>query len=144
MADDIRTRPAPDAIDDGVPATEEAPRGLIETGDDGLGEVPPGDRPRYSVAHGVTAREQLEGASLEQRIREEEPDRVGRGRGEVPPVLFEPGAETGLFDDEGDMIADVDVGFDDTLAPEEAAIHVTRHPGGITDDDSPGYLDDES
>jgi hypothetical protein len=142
--DDVSTRPAPDAIDDGVPATEEVPPELIETGDDGTGEMPPGDQPRWSVARGVTAAEQLAGETLDERLREELPDRVGGGR-RTARQLYEPGGddgEGGLFDDEADLIAEEDAILEDTLAPEEAAMRITRRPGGINNDPDPGYVDE--
>ncbi|MCU1461294.1 MAG: hypothetical protein JWO37_1369 [Acidimicrobiales bacterium] len=145
MADDERpTRPSPDTVDDGVPATEEVPAGLLETGDDGVGEVPPAETPLASTAYGVTASEQLRGETLDDRLREEEPDewRIGRGVRHTPRQLYEPGAEEGFFDDEPELIADEDALLEDTLSAEEAAMRITRRPGGINNDPDPGYIED--
>jgi hypothetical protein len=142
--DDFATRPAPDVVDDGVPAIEEVPPSLVETGDDGLGEIPPGEMPFASTSYGVTAAEQLRGETLDDRLPEEEPDvwRVRGGVRRTPRQLYEPGAEDGFFDDEAALIADEDALLEDTLSADEAAMRITRRPGGINNDPDPGYIEE--
>jgi hypothetical protein len=84
---------------------------------------PPADRP-HAFDVGTTAAEELQGETLRDRLRQEEPE--GR-RGDDPTrvgQLIEPGAEEGLEDDEAEAIGleldDPDV----ALSAEEAAMHI--------------------
>ena len=79
------------------------------------------------------------------RLQRQEPDWAG-GRAEPPRVvqsLREPGADTDLEDQEGDLVGEMDLLIDDTVAAEEAAIHVVEEPPGLNYDADPGYVEDE-
>jgi Family of unknown function (DUF5709) len=98
------------------------------------GWIPP-DRPVAVDRTGVTAREQRDGGSLEERLREEEPEvgeeepELGEGAREEPDpragrlVAPDEGAHA---DEEPDAVAG-DVGVDGGAASaEEAAMHIER------------------
>ena len=55
--------------------------------------------------------------------------------------FLEPGAGGGLGDEEPDALGEVDMGLDDTISPEEAAMQVVDEPPGMNDDPDPGYVD---
>jgi hypothetical protein len=112
--------PSPD--EEGMPDLDPPAPGKAMTGDPQEGLAPPGDRPRASVDHGVTAEEQLEGESLD--------DRIAR---EVPDVTIAPEADPGelvddepVLDDEAELIAER-TSPDESLgrSAEEDAVHVT-------------------
>src|SRR5437868_6623020 len=99
-------RPAPELIEDGVPATEELPPSQLLTGDPLEGELPPLDRPQAAMGWGTTASEQLGPEPMEIRLAREEPE-VGIGEDTDTysgRQVIEPGADGGLEDDEGDVI----------------------------------------
>ena len=133
-------RPAPDIIEDGVPATSEAP-GDVPVGWEAEEEPPPLDVPQGVETWGTTAEEELVGESLALRVKREEPDVNPPPGGEVR--VLEPGAEGGLTDDEPDAVGEVDVEPSDTLSAEESAVRVEDEPAGLTYDRSPGYVDEE-
>jgi hypothetical protein len=143
MDDRDLVRPAPDLADDGIPATEEVRYEVLRTGDPGVGQMPVPDRPWGAEEWGTTDFEQLEGEPLDGRLRRENPDRErltsAGGR------LYEAGADGDerFVDVEADMVGELDLGHDDMLSPEEAAITVRDHAPGGTYDDSPGYLDEK-
>jgi len=142
-------RPAPELSEDGIPATEEIPEEVLLTGDPLEGEIPPLDRPRAVLDWGTTASEQLTEEPLALRLRREVPEVSPNDA--FPDVddddelsdrqFLEPGAESGLFDDEADLVGETDGSFEDTLSAEEAAIRVVREPVGMNYDPDPGYLD---
>jgi len=134
-------RPAPDVIEDGIPATEEVPEELLRTGEVSEGPVPPLDRPQAVDEWGVTPREQELGEPLDVRLRRERPDRFGAPEDDVRQV-FEPGAEY-FVDDEPAVVGEFDALWEDTLSAEEAAVRVVDEPPGVTYDEGPGYLEDE-
>jgi hypothetical protein len=140
-------RPAPELIEDGVPATEELPPSQLLTGDPLEGELPPLDRPRAAMAWGTTASEQLGPEPLDIRLAREEPE-VGIGDVDDTDAyperqIIEPGAEGGIADDEGDVVGEIDAGFEDTLSAEEAAVRVVDEPLGMNYDPDPGYVDEQ-
>jgi hypothetical protein len=139
------TRPAPDEIEPGIPATTDMPR-PIPAGDEDEEQPAPLDHPQGVETWGTTAREEELGEPLAVRVRREQPEDT-RLRGPEGMSLYEPGADGGLFDavadDEADAIGDVDEDREYTLPAEEAAIRIEREPGGLTDDEGPGYLDRE-
>src|SRR3954447_8032257 len=103
-------RPAPELIEDGVPATEELPPSQLLTGDPLEGELPPLDRPQAALGGGTTASEQLGPEPLDIRLAREEPE-VGLDDGTDDGTgaysgrqVIEPGADGGLEDDEGDVV----------------------------------------
>src|SRR4051794_13496190 len=105
-------RPAPELIEDGVPATEELPPSQLLTGDPLEGELPPLDRPQAAMGWGTTASEQLGPEPMDIRLAREEPevgtgtavgDGIGTGDdtdGYTDRQVIEPGAEGGIADDE--------------------------------------------
>ncbi|GAA1909913.1 DUF5709 domain-containing protein [Streptomyces sodiiphilus] len=129
-------------------------KGLDETLDEGYS---PPEKPLGVTRHGITAREQREGESLDERLREEEPDvgvPEGNGIGDQPgmagePVDKEAGTERAgriVAPDEGfpgrtDDVHARDVGIDGGAAgAEEAAVHVIEEePEGF--EEKPGGED---
>jgi hypothetical protein len=140
-------RPAPELSEDGVPAIEEIPASQLLTGDQLEGELPPLDRPQAAMGWGTTASEQLAPEPMDIRVAREEPE-VGLGLGDEEDAyperqLIEAGADGGLEDDEGDVVGEIDAGFEDTLSAEEAAVRVVDEPLGMNYDPDPGYVDDQ-
>ena len=136
-------RPAPEVREDGVPSIEEIPEDVLLTGDPVEGEMPPLDRPQAAKDWGTTASEQLGQEPLDVRVAREVPD-VGAVEGDYPDRHFlEPGADGGLGDDEPDSVGEADVGLEDTLSAEEAAMQVVDEPSGMNYDPDPGYVDYE-
>src|SRR2546421_11917180 len=105
-------RPAPDVIEDGIPATEEVPEELLRPGKVAEGPVPPLDRPQAVDEWGVTPREQELGEPLDVRLRRERPDRFGAPEDDVRQV-FQPGAEY-FVDDEPAEVGEFDALWEDT------------------------------
>ena len=150
-------RPAPELIEDGVPATEELPPSQLLTGDPLEGELPPLDRPQAAMGWGTTASEQLGPEPLGVRLAREEPevglDDIDDDIGAYPErQIIEPGADGGIADDTGDLVGEIDTGdlvgeidagFEDSLSAEEAAMRVVDEPLGMNDDPDPGYVDDQ-
>ena len=133
-------RPAPEVSEDGVPSVEEIPEDVLLTGDPLEGELPPLDRPQAVKGWGTTASEQLQTEPLEGRLAREEPD-VGMAEADADRQFLEPGADSGLGDDESDLVGEADGGLEDTLSAEEAAMRVVDEPPGMNYDPDPGYLD---
>ncbi len=139
-------RPAPEVTEDGIPSIEEIPEEVLLTGDPLEGELPPLDRPQAVKDWGTTASEQLGPEPLEVRLAREVPDvgvaDDGLGEDEYADRQFlEPGADAGLGDDEPDAVGEGDVGMEDTLSAEEAAMQVVDEPPGMNYDPDPGYVD---
>jgi hypothetical protein len=139
-------RPAPDLVEDGVPATEEVPEELLLTGDVGAGEgpSPPLDRPQAVNQWGTTSLEEREGEPLDVRLRREQPDVFERPEEveEDVPQVFQPGAEN-LVDEEPDEVGDLDAVWEDSLSAEELALRIDEEPPGLTYDESPDYIEDD-
>ncbi|HEX2048074.1 MAG TPA: hypothetical protein VHF27_09930 [Acidimicrobiales bacterium] len=136
-------RPAPEVSEDGVPATEEIPEEILLTGDPVEGDMPPLDRPQAVKDWGTTTSEHLGQEPLDVRVAREVPD-VGMAESEYTDrQLLEPGADAALGDDEADSIGEADVGLEDTLSAEEAAVQVVDEPPGMNYDPDPGYVDYE-
>jgi hypothetical protein len=133
-------RPAPDLLTDGVPATEELPPGQLLTGDPVEGEVPPLDHSQGAEDWGTTAAEQRGAEPLAVRARREQPE-ARPVDAELGLQLVPPAADDGLLDDEPDEVGEANAGFEDTLAPEEAAMRVEQEPAGLNYDPDPGYVD---
>jgi hypothetical protein len=139
-ASEALTRPAPDVLEDGVPATEELPGELLRTGEASEGPLPPGDRLLASDEWGTTSAEERRGEPLDRRIAREEPDALVRVD-ECVGHLYQPAAEY-WNDEESTEVGDVDALSEDTCSAEEQAIHIVNEPPGITYDGSPDYLDE--
>ena len=136
-------RPAPEVTTDGVPSMDEIPEDVLLTGDPVEGEMPPLDRPQAVKDWGTTASEQLGQEPLDVRVAREVPD-VGAAESDYTDRQFlEPGADGGLGDDEPDSVGEADVGPEDTLSAEEAAMQVVDEPPGLNYDADPGYVDYE-
>ena len=133
-------RPAPEVTEDGIPAIEEIPEDVLLTGDPLEGELPPLDRPQAVTDWGTTASEQLASEPLEVRLAREEPD-VGLAEMYADRQFLEPGAESGLMDDEADVLGEADAGLEDTLSAEESAMRIVDEPPGMNYDPDPGYID---
>jgi hypothetical protein len=142
MSDPNLPRPAGDVVDDGVPATEEVRDEVLRTGDPGVPDMPMPDRPWGAREWGTTDLEQRSGEPLGRRLAREEPEVEERGAG---GRVLEPGAEEGMFDSEADVVGEADAGRYDSLSAEEAAMSVrdADESLGITDDESPGYLEEK-
>jgi hypothetical protein len=134
-------RPAPEVIEDGIPATEDIPEDVLLTGDPLEGTMPPLDRPQAVTDWGTTAAEQLGEEPLALRVRREEPE-TGLADIHSDRQFLEPGADGGLGDDEADSVGEIDAGMEDTLS-EESAMRVVDEPPGMNYDPDPGYVDDE-
>lgn len=117
-SDELDAGGIPD-LDDSLPQKE-------RTGDAQEGLVPPADRKQ--APDDIYARD-----TLEQRLREEEPDRVTAF--EEAPHLMDPGT-----DDLEDRSALTETGDEGgALSAEESAIHVTDEPEGVVDSDTDSY-----
>jgi hypothetical protein len=79
---------------------------------------------------GTTAEEEVEGASLDQRLAEEWPDRPA-----VDAALSV--VNEGLTDDEDELVGEAVIDRDEFASPEEAALSVRDTPPGATDHDDP-------
>jgi hypothetical protein len=84
------------------------------------------DRPYGAESFGITAEEEEEGESLDQRLSEERPEsRTSDERLAIPDD--EP-------DEEGELVAEGSIERDPFVAPEEAAMRIRkRAPGGVDD-----------
>lgn len=133
------TRPAPDEIEPGVPATTEAPAAEVPPGWEADEQVPPRDEPQAVEEWGTTAREEMLGEPLEVRRRRQVPERRREISNDGVRV-YEPDTDDAFEDQEPDAVGDIGVARDDTLSAEESAMRIDESPPGITDDDSPGYI----
>ena len=82
------------------------------------------DRPYGAESFGITAEEEEEGESLDQRLSEEQPD------SRISDVRLE------IFDDEpdeeGELVGEASIEHDPFVSPEEAAMTIRkRAPGGV-------------
>ncbi|HEX2701478.1 MAG TPA: hypothetical protein VHM89_14860 [Acidimicrobiales bacterium] len=114
------SRPAPDLVEDGIPATSEAPPGLDV--DAVEGEAAPLDHPQGVDQWGTTAAEELLGEPFELRVAHEQPDTIG------------------AFDD---IEIEEALGNEDSLSAEESALRVVDEPPGMSYAPDPGYLSDD-
>jgi hypothetical protein len=139
MADDQRRRAETEGPEDeGIPDLDPALPAKERTGDAQEGQVLPRDHSRATERTGVTGAEQREGASLDERLAEEE-DEQARSR-EQAGRLVEEG--TGLTDQEKDEVADEAEEDQQGLSAEEAAVRVEDDaPGGVDRSDS--YVQEE-
>ena len=135
-------RPAPEVTEDGIPSIEEIPEDVLRTGDPVEGEMPPLDRPQAVKDWGTTASEQLASEPLDVRLAREVPD-VDAADAYADRQFLEPGADSGLADDEADSVGEAEMGLQDTLSAEEAAMQVVDEPPGMNYDADPGYVDFE-
>jgi hypothetical protein len=97
------------------------------------------DRPEGSFEDAATAAGQLEGESIDERIRREQPDRPRRDR---DPDAAGRIVDQDEPDDEAELVGDAAEQEID-LSTEEAAVHVRPNAPGGTDDASDGYLEGE-
>jgi hypothetical protein len=140
-ASEILPQPAPDAVEEGIPATEEVPEELLRTGDVSLGPVPPDEEPQAVDEWGTTAEEERRGEPLDVRLTREYPDRPEVIDDPVRPV-FQPGAEYWV-DEEPAEVGDLDDTWEDIPSPEELALRIEPDPPGLAYDESPGYIEDD-
>jgi hypothetical protein len=73
-------RPSGDAVEDGVPATEEVRDEVLRTGDTGVADMPMPDRPLGADDWGTTEFEERSGEPMDVRLRRERPDGPDRSR----------------------------------------------------------------
>jgi len=85
-------KPEPDSIREGQPDFDDIASGKLATGDPQEGTYPPRDHPIAVHAHGVTAEEQLEGESLDEKLARELPD-FGDPRGPEHRDVIEGGSD---------------------------------------------------
>ena len=98
------------------------------------------DRPEGSFEDATTASGQLDGESIDDRVRREQPDRPNRAR---EPDVAGRIVDEDEPDDEPELVGDVaEQEFD--LSIEEAAVHLRPNAPGGTDDASDGYGEGES
>jgi hypothetical protein len=110
---------------EGTMPVEDNPPGI--SGDNDFeGAMPPGDAPKGAEEFGITAREEQMDEPLAERVRREQPERVG---GADVPVgrLVQPDGGMLDVDTEGTEIA-METEDDGALAAEEAAMHITDSP----------------
>ena len=115
--------------DEGIPDIGRPHPAKSATGDPQEGLILPGESARAAEDTGVTAEEQREGAPLEQRLAEEQP--------ETPPGLrhdagrlFDDGA---VLDEEKDLVAEAAEDELEGRSAEEAAVRIEDEPEGLTD-----------
>jgi hypothetical protein len=87
----------------------------------------------------MTAEEQREGASLDERVSEDEPDREPGERHDAGRLLDN---GFGLVDEEKDLVADAAEDELEGRSAEEAAVRIEEEPGGATDGPD-SYLENE-
>ena len=105
-------RPDPDA-------TEGAPEDALEAPDE----------PRAAEGTGTTAEEQREGAPLDERLAEEEPEREPGVRAGTGRLIDE---SDGVVDREKDEVADEAEADREGASAEEEAIRIEDDPAGAT------------
>lgn len=127
--------------DEGIPDIGRPHPAKKATGDPQEGLVAPRDRARGAADTGVTADEQREGASLGERLTEEEPDRDPGGRHDAGR-LFEDGS--GLVDEEKDLVADAAEEELEGRSAEESAVRIEEAAPEGTTDGPDSYLEDET
>jgi hypothetical protein len=137
-------RPAPEIIEDGIPATEETLEEQLLTGDIEEGPIPPLDHPLVLEDWGVTPAEERAGEPLGRRLADEERDVVRSDAAGPVRHLFQPGADDSWIDSEDAEVGALDDSTEDTLSAEEAALRIVdRPPPGVTFDEGPDYLEDD-
>ncbi|HEU5001651.1 MAG TPA: hypothetical protein VFW71_02585 [Actinomycetota bacterium] len=100
-----------------------------DPGDELEAAIEQADHPFASESFGLTGDEAEEGESLDQRLAEERPDRLG----DEDYVALE---DTGEGDEE--LVGDATPGHDPFVAPEEAAVRIQdRAPGAVAHDPEP-------
>jgi hypothetical protein len=125
-----RDEELPENVDldsEGIPSLEGALPEKEITGDPQEGVWPPRDRPLFPL---------LRQDTLDERLREEVPDRV---RPDDKPAL--------LIDDEAETGDDIDAELsNDEIYPaaEEAAVHVVEKPPGAVDRDTDSYTGEKT
>jgi hypothetical protein len=125
--------------DEGIPDIGVPHPAKRSTGDPQEGLIAPRDQARAAEDTGVTAEEQREGASLDERIAEEEPDEEP-GRRHEAGRLVEDG---GLIDEEKDLVADAAEDEVEGRSAEETAVRIEEEaPDGLTDGPD-SYLEDQ-
>ena len=125
--------PQPPAGDvDGSEDLEEDPGEELEA------MIEQAERPFATESFGTTAAEQEEGESLDQRLREERPDKAPIDR----QLAIE---EFDAPDEEKEMVGQASVEHDHFVAPEEAAMSVRDNaPGAVDHPDDDREPSDES
>jgi hypothetical protein len=118
-------RPAPDLVEDGIPATVDDPPHLSTEAVEG--EPAPLDFPQGVDEWGTTKAEERMGESVRRRAAREEPD-----------VLDDLEADEEADEEAGTGVAGA-------LSAEEAALHVEDEPEalGMSFAPDPGYVDDD-
>ncbi len=117
-------RPAPDIVEDGIPAVEEVGQNVLETGDSSdEGEIAPLDFPQGTNQWGTTASEQRRDEPLDQRYLHEQSENRSPSHDQVLPFSSPDSQDGGLFDSESEEIAEQDFELEDALSPEESAMH---------------------
>jgi hypothetical protein len=134
LGTDLGPEPASTSLDaEGIPDHEGPLDTKVASGDGQEGLVPPGDAP-LGADRAVTAAEQRDGSTLDERLAIEEPDRPATPDRPSPELVDEDRP-----DDEADLVGAVG-GTNDGISAEEAAVHLTEDPPGATDDDDDGYV----
>ena len=124
--------------DEGTPDIGRPHPAKRATGDPQEGLIVPRDEARAAEDTGVTAEEQREGASLDERLAEEEPDREAGRRHEAGRLLD----ESAVLDEEKDLVAETAEEELEGRSAEEVAVRIEDDPAGMTDGPD-SYLEDE-
>ena len=128
--------PASTSLDaEGIPDHEGPLDAKTATGDGQEGLIPPGEAP-LGADRDVTATEQREGSTLDERLAIEEPDGDAGSAADRPSPELLDGDRP---DDEPELVGALG-GTNDGISAEESAMHVTEDPPGATDDDDDGYV----
>lgn len=125
--------------DEGIPDIGKPHPAKRATGDPQEGLIAPRDSARAAEDTGVTAEEQREGASLDERLSEERPDGAPGSRHDAGR-LVEPGSD--VVDEEKDLVADAVEEELEGRSAEEAAVRIEEgEPEGVTEGPD-SYLED--
>ncbi len=125
--------------DEGIPDIGRPHPAKRPTGDPQEGLILPGESARASEDTGVTAEEQREGAPLEQRLAEEQPETSSEARHDAGR-LVDDGA---VRDEEKDLVAEAAEDELEGRSAEEVAVRIEDEPEGLTDGPD-SYLENDS
>jgi Family of unknown function (DUF5709) len=125
--------------DEGIPDLDPTLPSKEATGDTQEGLVLPGDEARVAEDDRITAREQREGAPLEDRLAEEEPEDEDLGRRQAGRLIEE---HDGLEDDEKDEVAEEAPEDTQGLTAEEAAVRIDPDARGGSDRPEDRYIEE--
>ncbi|MGN6722005.1 MAG: DUF5709 domain-containing protein [Marmoricola sp.] len=112
-------------------------RGVDDILDEGIS---PPERLRGSTAHGVTAREQIEGETIEDRLRQEEPEEAQ----EESPAEDDPSPPGSVGDRRAGRLIAPDEGARDDVEPEALAEDVGIDGAGASAEEAAVHVVDDN